>query len=73
MEARWWDSAPASVVAMTISRSATMPLVVNHLWPLMTHSSPSSLAVVDREVGSEPAFSGSVIEKPDRILPSSSG
>jgi hypothetical protein len=61
------------VTAITIRKSAIMPLVVNHLWPLMTHSSPSSTAVVESRVGSEPAFCGSVIEKPERISPASSG
>src|SRR5258708_2499046 len=32
-----------------------MALLVNHLWPLMTHSSPSSTAVVCSMVGSAPA------------------
>ena len=39
----------------------------------MTHSSPSSSARDIRPVGSEPAVSGSVIEKQERISPSSSG
>src|SRR5215213_2340062 len=39
----------------------------------MTHSSPSSSARVVSPVGSEPAVSGSVIEKHERISPSSSG
>ena len=38
----------------------------------MTHSSPSRTAVVDSSVGSAPA-PGSVIEKHERYLPSSSG
>ena len=46
---------------------------VNHLWPLITHSSPSSSARVWSVVGSEPATSGSVIEKQLRMSPSSSG
>ena len=46
---------------------------VNHLWPLMTHSSPSRTARVWSVVGSEPETSGSVIEKQLRISPSSSG
>src|SRR5438874_2317191 len=50
-----------------------MPLLVNHLCPLMTHSSPSSTAVVDMFTGSEPACSGSVIEKAEKIFLSSSG
>ena len=43
------------------------------MWPLMTHSSPSSTAVVSSSVGSEPAFSGSVIENAERRSPASSG
>ena len=58
---------------MTMKKSAANPFDVNHLWPLMTHSSPSRLALVFSERGSEPAFSGSVIEKPDSICPSMSG
>src|ERR1700693_6277469 len=50
-----------------------MPLDENHLCPLITHSSPSSTAVVESRVGSEPAVFGSVIEKADRIFPSSRG
>ena len=33
---------------------------MNHLWPLMTHSSPSRTAVVLITVGSAPALNGSV-------------
>ena len=57
---------------MTMRKSATDPLEVNHLWPLMTHSSPSRTAVVRIRVGSAPA-PGSVMEKALRSLPSSSG
>jgi hypothetical protein len=39
----------------------------------MTHSSPSSTARVLRSVGSDPETSGSVIEKNDRVSPSTSG
>ena len=63
----------SSVRHMTIRKSARLPFDVNHLWPLITHSSPSRRAVVLIERGSEPALSGSVIEKPDSILPSVSG
>ena len=55
--------------AMTMKKSASEPLDVNHLWPLMTHSSPSSTALVVSDRGSEPALSGSVMEKPDSISP----
>ncbi len=57
---------------MTIRKSATEPLVVNHLWPSMTHSSPSRTAVVAIMVGSAPA-PGSVMENPLRMRPSSRG
>ena len=51
-----------------------MALLVNHLWPLMTHSSPSSTAVVCSIVGSAPApGAGSVIEKAERYSPASRG
>ena len=57
---------------MTMRKSATDPLDVNHLWPLITHSSPSRTAVVAMRVGSAPA-PGSVMEKALRSLPSSRG
>ena len=56
-------SAPPSVSSVrhiTMKKSARLPFDVNHLWPLITHSSPSSRAVVRIRVGSEPATSGSV-------------
>ena len=43
------------------------------MWPLITHSSPSSTAVVRSPVGSAPETSGSVIEKNERAVPSTSG
>ena len=46
---------------------------VYHLWPLITQSSPSRTARVRRPVGSAPETSGSVIEKNDRAVPSTSG
>ena len=58
---------------MTIRKSATEALVENHLWPLMTHSSPASTALVCSSVGSLPAVSGSVIENAERRSPASSG
>ena len=54
------------VTAITIRKSATDPLDVNHLCPLMTHSSPSRTAEVFNSVGSDPAVSGSVMEKAER-------
>ena len=46
---------------------------MNHLWPLITQSSPSFTAFVWMSVGSEPATSGSVIAKQERARPSASG
>jgi len=45
---------PSCVRHMTIKKSARLPLDVNHLWPLMTHSSPSRRALVLMARGSEP-------------------
>ena len=53
-------------------RGSPAPLV-HHFWPLSTISSPSSSAVAFMFVASLEATAGSVIAKPDRILPSSSG
>ena len=61
------------VTAITIRKSATDPLEVNHLCPLITHSSPSRTADVFNSVGSDPAVSGSVMEKAERNAPSSNG
>ena len=69
----WYGWTSGLVTAMTMRKSATDPFVVNHLCPLMTYSSPSRTARVDSSVGSEPAVFGSVIEKPLRSRPSSSG
>jgi hypothetical protein len=67
-------SAPLPPVRhMTIKKSARNPFEVNHLCPFITHWSPSRTAVVLIDRGSDPAESGSVIEKPDSILPSVSG
>ena len=49
--------------------SATDALVMNHLWPSITHSSPSLVAVVPMTVGSEPARKGSVSAKALEISP----
>ena len=69
----WYGWISGLVTAMTTRMSATEPLVVYHLWPLMIHSPPSLTARVLSNRGSLPAVSGSVIEKPERIVPSSSG
>ena len=45
----------------------------NHLCPSTTHSSPSRAARVRSSVGSDPATSGSVIEKKERTSPETSG
>src|SRR5216684_3901843 len=67
IEARSYASACGSVTTMAIRKSAIIPFDVNHLWPLITHSSPSSTAVVESIVGSEPAVLGSVMENGGRI------
>src|SRR5436305_866251 len=54
-------------MAMSTRKSADEPFDVNHLWPLITHSSPSRTALVLSRVGSDPAVSGSVIEKAVRL------
>ena len=73
IEARRWGGASGSVTAMTIRKSARVALELNHLWPLMTNSSPSRTARVLICVGSEPATPGSVIENAERSSPASSG
>ena len=73
IEARRWRCASGSVTAITIRKSARDALELNHLWPLMTHSSPSRTARVWICVGSEPATPGSVIENAERSSPASSG
>src|SRR6516165_5382934 len=60
------------VFTITMRKSLTDAFELNHLWPLITHSSPSRTACVVRSVGSAPA-PGSVIEKHERYLPSSRG
>ncbi len=62
-----------SVTAITIPNIAPSAADENHLCPLITHSSPSSTAVVRSAVGSAPETSGSVIEKNERAVPSTSG
>ena len=74
IDARWYLCASGSVTAITIRKSAIEALEENHLWPLMTQL----VAVEHRassasSVGSEPAFSGSVIENAERRSPASSG
>ena len=61
------------MTTIAIAKSAPTAPEVNHLWPSTTHSSPSSVALACNSVGSEPETSGSVIEKQERIRPSSRG
>ncbi len=56
-----------------MAKAAPSAPLENHLWPSITHSSPSSTARVRSVVGSEPATSGSVIEKNERARPATSG
>ena len=58
---------------MRMAKLARWALEMNHLCPLITHSSPSCTAVVWMSVGSEPATSGSVMAKQLIAFPSSSG
>ena len=59
-----------SVRATRIANCARRVFEMNHLWPLMIHSSPSFSARVSMSVGSEPATSGSVMAKHDMAVPS---
>jgi hypothetical protein len=68
----WYGETSGSVTHMTMRKSATDAFELNHLWPLITYSSPSSTARVASSVGSAPA-PGSVIEKQLRSSPRSSG
>ena len=72
--AAWGMSGFSSVRAIRIANRARRALEMNHLCPLITHSSPSRYARVWMRVGSDPATSGSVIAKHDpRTVPSHSG
>ena len=68
-EACRWGRPSGLVSANTSTMSATEALVMNHLWPLITHSSPSLTAVVPMTVGSAPARNGSVRAKALEISP----
>ena len=57
---------------ITIKKSLIDAFDENHLWPLITHSSPSRIALVVSSVGSAPA-PGSVMLKQLRIVPANSG
>ncbi len=69
----WGGFASGSVQAITMAKRAPRAPDVNHLRPLITQPSPSSRAVVWMPVGSDPATSGSVIEKHERHSPFTSG
>ena len=58
---------------MRIPKPAPWAPEMNHLWPLITQSSPSRTARVWIRVGSLPATSGSVIAKQERTRPSHRG
>src|SRR5262245_2078017 len=66
-------SGSSSVRAIRIANFAPRAPEMNHLWPSITHASPSSRARVWISVGSEPATSGSVIAKHERMCPLQSG
>ena len=66
-------SASGSEIAKTTAKPAPSAPLENHLCPSITQSSPSRTARVCSSVGSEPATSGSVIAKNDRISPATSG
>src|SRR4051794_25313217 len=57
----------------TIAKAALGAPDVNHLCPLITHSSPSRTAMVLIAYGLDPGWSGSVIEKQEEISPRTSG
>ncbi len=61
------------MTTIAIATSAPTAPEVNHLCPLMTHSPSTSSARACRPVGSDPETSGSVMEKQERMSPSSSG
>ena len=54
IEEPWYGWTSGLVTAMTTRMSATEPLVVYHLWPLMIHSPPSLTARVLSSRGSLP-------------------
>ena len=70
-----WDGASRSVLPITMKiahRSSALP-EIHHFVPEITYSSPSRRIVVCTLVASDDATSGSVMAKPDRMRPSSSG
>ena len=58
---------------MTIPNADPSAPVENHLWPSITHASPSLRARLSRVVGSAPETPGSVIPKNERTSPATSG
>ena len=56
------SSPSSSVLHITIAKSALIPFEVITLCPLITHSSPSFLAVVCIDLGSDPALSGLIMQ-----------
>ncbi len=75
IECRWCRSASGSLSPMNtrILQSGWPTPVDHHLRPLMTTSSPSTMAVASMLVASEEATAGSVIVNAERIRPSRSG
>src|SRR5689334_13097267 len=73
IDARLCLAASGLVTAITMANAEPSAALVNHLWPSMTYSSPERTARHDMIVGFEPGFSGSVIEKHERIFPLASG
>ena len=63
----------SSVRAIRMANCAPRAPEMNHLCPFTTQWSPSSVARVWISVGSDPATSGSVIAKHERMRPSQSG
>src|SRR5216683_5641301 len=73
MLARLCAAASGSVIANTMAKAAPLALVMNHLWPLMTHALPSQMAEVLIWVGSDPETSGSVMAMHERTSSATSG
>src|SRR5258708_39945041 len=73
MLARLCGAASGSVIANTMAKAAPLALVMNHLWPLMTHALPSQRAEVLIWVGSDPETSGSVMAMHERTSSATSG
>ena len=61
MDMPWYTSVSVSVSAMTMRKDEVRALDEKYFHPLITHSSPSRVAVVSKSEGSEPPC-GSVME-----------